>query len=453
MNIIIVGLGKVGQKLVERLSEERDHNITIVDIDGTIIQDLIGQYDIMGVTGSSVSVNTMMDAGIDEADIMIAVTGSDELNMLTCLMAKKLGKCKTIARVRKPEYAKILGIFKDDLSLAMAVNPEQNAANEIAKVLRFPTAIQIDTFAKGRVEILKFKVPEDSVLNNLRVMDIVAKLKCDILVCGVERQDETFIPDGNFVIKSGDLLSILAPVHGEAPFFKKIGVKTNSVKDTIIVGGGDTAYYLAQKLSQTGIDVKIIEKDATRCDELCQELPKVTIIHGDGTDNRLLMSEGLKNAESFVSLTNIDEENVLLSLYAKSQSDAKIVTKINRIAYDKVIDNLDLGTTIYPKNLTAENIIRFVRAKSNSFGSNIETMHYILDGKAEALEFKIDKESSVTGVSLYELNIKKNILIACINRNGKIIMPRGSDMILKGDTVIIVTLSGGVENISDILSK
>ena len=453
MNIIIVGLGKVGQKLVERLSDERDHDITIVDIDPIVINDLIGQYDIMGVTGSSVDIKTMEDAGIESADILIAVTGSDELNMLTCLMAKKMGKCKTIARVRRPEYAKILGIFKDDLALALAVNPEQTAANEIAKVLRFPSAIQIDTFAKGRVEILKFKVPEDSVLDDMRVMDIVAKLKCDILVCGIERQDETFIPNGNFVIKSGDLLSILAPVQGEAPFFKKIGIKTNSVKDTMIVGGGDTAYYLAQKLSQIGISVKIIEKNPTRCDELCQQLPKVTIVNGDGTDNRFLQSEGLKNAESFVSLTNIDEENVLLSLYAKSISNGKIVTKINRIAYDKVIDNLDLGTTIYPKNLTAENIIRFVRAKSNSFGSNIETMHYILDGKAEALEFKIDDDSSITGITLFDLNIKKNILIACINRNGKIIMPRGSDMILKGDTVIIVTLSGGIENITDILSE
>lgn len=453
MNIIIVGLGKVGQKLVERLSNEKNHDITIVDVDSAVIQDLIGQHDIMGITGSSISVSTMLDAGIENADILIAVTGSDELNMLTCLLAKKLGKCRTIARVRKPEYAKILNIFKDDLSLALAVNPELTAANEIAKVLRFPSAIQIDTFAKGRVEILKFRVPEKSVLDNMKIMDVVSKLKCDILVCGVERGDDTFIPGGNFVIKSGDLLSILAPVHGEAPFFKKIGIKTNSVKDTIIVGGGDTAYYLAQKLSQTGIKVKIIEKNLERCDDLCRELPKVTVINGDGTDNRLLLAEGLQNAESFVSLTNIDEENVLLSLYAKSKTDGKIVTKINRIAYDRVIDNLDIGTTIYPKNLTAENIIRFVRAKNNSYGSNIETMHYILDGKAEALEFRIDDDSPILGVSLEKLNIKKNILIACINRNGKIIMPRGSDMILKGDTIIIVNLGGGVENLSDILQK
>ncbi|MBQ4526718.1 MAG: Trk system potassium transporter TrkA [Clostridia bacterium] len=451
MNIIIVGCGKVGQKLVERLSEERKHDITVLDTDATIIQDMIGQYDIMGVVGSSVDVKSMDDAGIDVADILIAVTGSDELNMLTCLLAKKLGNCRTIARVRKPDYAKILGVFREDLSLAMAVNPEQMAANEIAKVLRFPSAIQIDTFAKGRVEILKFKVPTGSVLDNYKVMDIVAKLKCDILVCGVERGEDTFIPGGNFVIKSGDLLSVLSPVHGEAPFFKKIGIKTNSVKDTIIVGGGDTAYYLASRLCESGIRVKIIEKNAKRCDELCQELPKISVIHGDGTDNRLLLEEGLQGAGSFVSLTNIDEENVLLSLYAKSQSNAKIVTKINRIAYDKVIDNLDLGTTIYPKNLTAENIIRFVRAKNNSFGSDIETMHYILNGKAEALEFRINETSPVCGIRIDKLNIKKNILIACINRNGKIIMPRGSDIIQKDDSVIIVTLSGGVENLGDIL--
>lgn len=451
MNIIIAGCGKVGQKIIERLTEEGNHNITVVDIDPVCVQDASGQYDVMGVVGSSVDAELMKEAGIEEADILIAVTGSDELNMLTCLLAKKLGNCRTIARVREPEYAKILSLFKEELGLALAVNPEQAAASEMARILRFPSAIKIDTFAKGRVEILKFKVPEDSVLDEMKVCDIVAKLKCDVLVCGVERVDATYIPGGDFVIRKGDLLSILAPLKAEAAFFKKIGIKTTGVKNAIIVGGGVTAYYLASKLSDGGIKVKLIEKDSERCYELCQMLPKVTVINGDGTDNRLLLEEGIDSAEAFVSLTNIDEENVLLSLYAKSKTDGKIVTKINRIAYDRVIDNLDLGSTIYPKNITAENIIRFVRAKNNSFGSNIETMHYILDGKVEALEFRIRENCPVAGIPLTDLNLKPNLLVACINRNNRIIIPRGSDVIQKGDTVIVVTLKSGFEDIGDIL--
>ena len=451
MNIIIVGCGKVGQKLVEKLSNEQDHDITIVDLRSHIIQDMTNQYDIMGVCGSAIDMDIMQEAGIDSADILIAVTGSDELNMITCLMAKKLGRCRTIARIRKPEYAKAVGLVKEELGLAMVINPEQAAANEIARSLRFPSAIQIDTFAKGRVEILKFMIEEFSVLDNMKVQDIVAKLNCDVLVCGVERGDDTFIPGGNFVMKAGDFVSVVAPIKSEASFFKKIGIKTDAVKDTMIVGGGDTAYYLANKLSETGIDVKIIEQNEERCEELCQELPKVTVINGDGTDNNLLIEEGLNRANSFVSLTNIDEENILLSLYAQTQSEGKVITKINKIAFDDVINSLNLGTIIYPKNITADHIIKFVRAMKNSRGNTIETMHVILNGKAEALEFRIRENSPISGVSLDQLNLKDNILIACITRNGRIILPRGKDIIRTGDTVIVVTLKAGFEDIGDIL--
>ena len=333
----------------------------------------------------------------------------------------------------------------------MIINPEQTAANVIARVLRFPTAIQIDTFAKGRVEILKFRIPDNSVLDNLRIADLSAKVNCDILVCGVERGDDAFIPNGDFVLNSGDLISIVTSLKNANDFFKKINIKTNAVKDTIIVGGGDTAYYLAKNLLQTGINVKIIEKNEERCNELCKLLPKATIIHGDGTDNKTLLEEGIDYAESFVSLTNIDEENILLSLFAKSRMNGKLITKINRIAYDNVIANMNLDTTIYPKNITAEYIERFVRAKKNSLGSNIETMHLILDGKAEALEFRIRDKSPVSGITLEEIKLKNNVLIACIIRNGKIIFPRGKDVISKDDTVIVVTTHRGLEDISDIL--
>ena len=451
MNIIVLGCGKVGMKLVERFSREEGHNITVVDQRYSAIENAINDYDIMGVVGNGLSTDTLMDAGIDKADVLIAVTGSDELNLLACLMAKKLGKCKCIPRVRKPEYSKSFMMFKDDLSLAMVLNPEYAAASEIARILRFPSAIQIDTFAKGRVEILKFRVDEHSVLDNLKVQDIVARLDCDVLVCGVERNNEAFIPRGDFVLKSGDYISIIASIQAAAHFFKKIKVKTDRVKDTIIVGGGDIAYYLAGMLTQHGIRVKIIEQSEERCEELSQLLPKVTVIHGDGTDKRLLLEEGLEYAESFVSLTGIDEENVLLSLYAKSVTNGRIITKINRIAYDDVIENLNLDTVIYPKNISADYIIRFMRAKKNSIGSNLETLHLILDGKAEALEFRIKEDSPIANVRIDHLNLKKNLLIACITRNGRVMIPRGRDTIIPGDTVIVVTLKSGFKDIEDIM--
>ncbi len=451
MNIIIVGCGKVGSTLAEKLSQENVHNITVIDIKYSNMKNAISSFDVMGIAGNAVDHEVLKEAGIESADLLIAVTGSDEINLMTCLIAKKLGNLKTIARIRKPEYSQEVHLFKDDLGLAMIINPEQAAANEMARVLRFPSAIQIDTFSKGRIEIMKFKIPEDSVLDNMKIADLSAKLSCDILVCGVEREEEAFIPGGNFVLRAGDFISIVSSISSGTYFFKKIGFKTHSVKDTIIVGGGDTAYYLASRLIQTGISVKIIEKNEERCNELCQMLPKATIIHGDGTQKEILLEAGLEKAQSFVALTNIDEENVLLSLFAKSKTDGKVITKINRIEYDNVLNSLNLDSICYPKTTTAEYILRFVRAKNNSFGSNIETMHLILDGKAEALEFKIKKDSPISNVPIMELRLKENILIACINRHGQVIIPRGHDIVKEGDNVIIVTTHKGFNDVSDIL--
>lgn len=451
MNIIIVGLGKVGQKLVERLNREAEHSITVIDLRRAVVEDTVNTYDVMGVVGGGAGIETLEEAGIHRADILIAVTGSDELNLLTCLVARKLSGCSTIARVRNPEYKKEVQLFQEDLGLAMVINPEYTAAREIARLLRFPSAIQIDTFAKGRVEILKFRIQPGSPLTDLKVVDIAQKLNCDILVCGVERGEEAFIPGGDFVLRQGDYISIVATIKDASHFIKKIGLKTDKVKNTLMVGGGRTALYLANLLLKAGIDVTIIEQNAARCDELCALLPKATIIHGDGTENRLLLEEGIQQAESFVALTNIDEENVMLSLYAKTQTQGKIITKINRITYDEVISNLGLDTIIYPKDITAEYILRFVRAKNNSIGSNIETMHDILDGKAEALEFNILKNAPIANQTIESLSLKPGILIACINRNGTIITPRGKDVILPGDTVIVVTTSKGFTDISDIM--
>lgn len=451
MNTIIIGCGKVGQKIAEKLSLEENQNITVVDVKYNVVQDIISRYDAMGVVGNGASVEILQEAGIEAADLLIAVTGSDEVNLLTCLIAKKTGNCQTIARVRKPEYSRELHLFRDDLGLAMAINPELTAANEIARLLRFPSAIQIDTFARGRIEILKFKVTDGCVLDGMAVSEINSKFNTDIIVCGVERGDEAFIPGGNFVIKKGDRVSFVAAPLSGSDFFKKIGIKTNRVRDTLIVGGGDICYYLADKLLHRGIKVKIIEKNESRCEELCQLLPKATIINADGTENQLLLEEGIENAESFVALTNIDEENIMLSLFAKSKTGGKLVTKINRIAYDELIAGMDIGTIIHPKDITAEYIIKFVRAKMNTLECDIEAMHLILDGKAEALEFNIRENSEVTGIPLEKLSIKNNVLLACIHRKGKVIIPRGYDTIQMGDTVIVVTTHSGFKEINDIL--
>ena len=446
MNIIIVGCGKVGRTLAEQLSNEK-HNIVIVDIIEKKIQDTTEDIDIMGFLGNASSINTLLDAGIETADLLIAVTGSDELNLLCCLIAKKVSKCHTIARVRNPVYSKELGFLKQSLGISMIINPEHAAAIEIARILRFPSAIKIDTFAKGRVELLKFKIKPEFKLNNMSVMEFGERYKNLILIGAVERGEEVSIPSGNFILKDNDTVSVIASPINSALFFKKIGIHTHQVKSTMIVGGGTLSYYLAKILLSMKIRVLIVESNAARCEQLSELLPDATIIHGDGTDKNLLLEEGLTRVESFVTLTNLDEENILLSLFAKKNSTAKLVSKVNRIAFDDIIEGLDIGSVIYPKYITADYILQYVRAMQNSIGSNVETLYHILDGNAEALEFAIREESQVTDIPLADLNLRKNLLVGCLNR-----IPRGQDTIQVGDTVIIVTTHKGLRDITDILA-
>lgn len=452
MKIIIAGCGKVGQALTEQLTKE-ENEITVIDTKSKIVSDMASRYDVMGVVGNGASHVTQAEAGIERADLFIAVTGSDELNLLCCLLAKKAGNCQTIARIRNPEYSREANYIKEELGLAMVINPEYAAAMEIARVLRFPSAIKIDTFAKGRIELLKFRVQSHSVLNEMTVMDISNRLHCDILVCAVERGEEVFIPRGDFIMKEKDIVAIIAEPKKASEFFKKIGVVTNQVKDTLLAGGGDIAYYLAENLLSIGIKVKIIDKNMERCERLLELLPKADVVCANASDQGVLEEEGMFRAQSFVAVTNMDEENILLSMLAKKKSHAKVVTKINRVDFNEVIGNLDLDTIICPKNVTAEYIIRFVRAMKNSMGSDVETLYRIIENKAEALEFVIRKESRVTEKPLEQLKIKKDILVACIYRGGHVIVPRGYDQMQVGDSVIIVTTNNGLDNIEDILGK
>ncbi len=451
MNIIIVGCGKVGQVLAEQLNEE-GNDITVIDTAPEKVNDLSSRCDVMGVVGNGATHTVQQEAGISHADLLIAVTGSDELNLLCCLIAKKAGNCHTIARVRSPQYCADTPFLKDELGLAMVINPEQAAASEIARVLRFPSAIKIDTFGRGRVELLKFRLPEKSPLVGCAVKEIVTKLHCDILVCTVERGDEAYIANGDFVFEEKDVISIVSAPRKAAEFFRKIKYRTNSVKDVMIAGGGEIGHYLCEQLKRSGMSVKLIEKDPKRCEELCATLDDdVTIINGDASDKNILLESGLENTGAFVALTNLDEENILLSLFAKSTCGCKLVTKINRIDFGNVINHLDLDTIIYPKNITSDYIVRYVRAMSNTIGSNMESLYNIIKGKVEAAEFIIKEASPVVDIPLMEMNLKHDVLVAAILRDKKVIIPRGHDCLQIGDAVIIVSSHLALHDITDII--
>ena len=452
MNIIIIGCGKVGLTLAELLAAEK-HDVVLVDESSQKLSSVPEEIDALRILGNGASINTQIEAGIETADILIAVTGSDELNLLCCLIAKKAGHCHTIARVRNPIYNKELDFIKVKLGISMIINPELTAAIEISRLLRFPSAIKIDTFAKGRVELLKFRIRSEFGLDGMPINQIAGHSNSNILICAVERGDDIFIPGGDFILRNNDLLSIMASPQNSVAFFHRIGFKTNQVKNAMIVGGGKIGYYTAKLLLDMNIDIRIVENDRDRCEELSLLLPDATIICGDGTDKQLLMEEGLPQAESFVTLTGLDEENILLSLFAQANSHAKLVTKVTKIAFTEIINNLDIGSVIYPKHLTADYILQYVRAMSNSIGSNVETLYQILDNRAEALEFAIHETSDVTDIPLSDLTLKSNLLIGSINRGGKTWIPRGQDTIQVGDTVIIVTTQKGLGDIRDILKR
>lgn len=450
LKIIIVGCGKVGANLVDQLSKE-GHDITVIDKKAEKIQDITNTYDVMGLVGNGASYSTQMEAGIEETDLIIAVTDSDELNLLCCTVAKRVGKCAAIARVRTPDYSEETGYLREQLGLALIINPELEAAREVARILYLPTALEVNSFAHGQAELVKFKVPEGNILNGLSLAYLGKNITNDILICAVERNGEVYMPNGDFVLQSGDVVSFVSERHIARDFLKQIGLATRQVKDTMIIGASKAAYYLAKELLNMGISVKIIEKEKENCESLSVKLPKAIIINGDGTDPDILKEEGIETVQSFIPLTGIDEENIMLTLYAKQVSKAKVVTKINRVNYKQVINNLDLGSLVYPKYITSEAIIAYVRAKKNSMGSNIETLYHMFDSRVEAIEFIVEENSKVSGVPIKDLKLKKDVLISFINHNGHIIIPTGNDEIEDGDTVMIVTKNTGFTGIDDIV--
>ena len=451
MNIIIIGCGKVGETLAEQLNE-KGNNITVVDTDPKRVSDITDRLDVMGVVGNGATHTVQEDAGVEKADLLIAVTGSDELNLLCCTVAKIVGECQTIARIRNPEYSSESPYLRDKLGLAMVINPEAAAAAEIERVLRFPSALKIDTFARGRVQLTRFRLSEDARIVGMSVREMATKLDANVLVCTVERGEEAHIVKGDFVFAERDVVSIIATPANASDFFKKINHVTNPVKDVMIVGGGDLAQYLCRSLARSGISIKLIDRDPARCDELCSQLSEPSIICGDGSDRSLLLEEGIRKVDAFAALTGQDEENILLSLFAKTAGCGKVVTKIDRPDLDDIIRHLDLDSTIYPKRVTADIITRYVRAMKNSEGSNMETLYNVIPGKVEAAEFTVRAGSPVLGIPLMKMAIKKDVLVAAIIRNHVVLIPRGADVIIEGDRVVIVSGLSDLDDISDILA-
>lgn len=454
MNIIIAGCGKVGYALAQQLNEE-GHNITIIDNSAERLQPALSALDIQGLVGNATSFRTQQEAGIELADLFIAVTGEDEINLLSCLIAKKATNCQTCARVRNPEYFKEISYLKQCMGISMAINPEFAAAKEIAHLIQVPDAMEIDTFAKGRVDLMKVAISENSPLHNMTVQEFSKKFNHTILICVLIHNHQVTIPNGDSVLQAGDTISVILPKEQIRSFYKATKLlSTRDIKDVIIAGGGTISYYLAAILQQSGIHVKIVEKDRSRCDFLTVALPEATIIYADATDHQIMREEGIATTDAFLSLTNMDEENVFLSLYANMENPrCKRITKINRLALNEIVEDLPVGSIISPKFITSEYILQYVRSQSNSYGSNVEALYKLMDGQIEALEFHVGENSSVTDIPLINLNLKENLLICCIVRGNKIITPSGRDTIQLDDTVIVVTTHKGLRDISDILKS
>lgn len=450
MNIIIVGCGKVGSTLVEQLNGE-NHNIVVIDEKEEKVKSITDELDAMGIVGNGVNHATLQEAGIKKADLLIAVTGSDEQNLLCCVIAKKTGNCKTIARVRNPIYSTETTFLREELGLALIINPEQTAAAEIARLFQFPTAVKIDTFSKGRIELLHFRVTRECLLNDYELIHIRTTLKCDVLVCMVRRGEEVLIPRGDFIFREDDVVAIVSTPPKASDFFKKIGISTGKIRTAMLVGGGTIAYYLAKRLLSVGIETKIVDQNPVRCEHLNERLPRAKIICGDGTDERLLLQEGMESVDGFAALTGLDEENILLSLVAKKYSPAKTVTKIDRVNFNSVLGDIRLDSTVFPRLLTADMIIKYARSMNESLNSNVENLYKLEDGRAEALEFYIKEPSAVTGIPLVKMKLKKNLLLCSIARGSQVIIPRGQDELMVGDFVVVVTTHTRLNDIKDIL--
>lgn len=450
MNIIIIGAGKVGRELIERLCDE-NHNITVIDKDPVLLDKLMDNYDIMGISGNGTICETLKEANISHADILIATTDSDEVNMICSIMAKKMGVSSSIARVRNVEYTSQSSFMREEMGISLMVNPELDAAMEISRIINFPAALKIDTFGKGKLDLAEFKIDENSSLADKALWEINKTFNQKFLICAVQRDGKVFIPNGNFILHSGDKISITSEHHELVGFLKDLGLHSQKIKKVMIVGGGTIAYHLSKRLAETGIHVTIIEIDKGVCEKLNELLPKVDIICADGTEQDVLVEQGIENFDACISLTGIDEENIIISLFAGVMGVDKIITKINKASLMSILDSIGLDSIISPKSITADIIMRFTRARQTKGNSQLKSLYKIVDGKAEALEFLVTSDFSGLNTPLKSMKFKSNLLISGILRKENFIIPNGDDMITEGDRIIVITSGIILTNLNDIL--
>ena len=451
MNIIIVGCGRVGRSIAEQLNTE-GHAITVIDESYEALERIGDTQNVMAIQGNGATYRVLREAEIESCDLVIAVTATDELNLYTCLLAKNAGVPSTIARVRDPEYITDVEVIKDDLKLTMAINPEFTCANEISRLVKFPGAININSFAKGMIDFIKIRLNEKTPISGKKVADCASVLKGVARIVFVERDGEVYIPNGDFLLQTNDMVSFVVPSVKAAKLLKSLGTISNKGRSVFILGGSKIGYYLAKILRDAGVSVRIIEKDIRRCEELSDGLDGVMIINADAMDEDLLLAEHIDRADGVVCLMNTDEENLLASLYVKKVNPtAKVVTELGNLKFSSVIDNLPLDSVIRPKQLTGEHIIRYVRGMQNTIGNNVEAMYKVNGDRAEVLEFIVREHSALVSVPLSRLNLKSDLQIVCISRSGKVITPGGNDTIEKGDRVIVITKHKGLADLKDIL--
>ncbi len=452
MKVLVVGCGKIGVTVMSSLVDE-GHDVTVMDIDPQIVENITNIYDVMGVCGSGTDYNTLIEAGIESTELIVSVTSSDELNMLCCYIAQKLGVQHTIARIRSPQYnVNNFGFLRQHLGISMSINPELIAAHEMFNSLRLPYASKIESFSQKNFEIVEMVLRDDSQLVGVPLMNIRNKLKQNFLICAVQRGEQVFIPAGDFVLRKGDRIGLTASLSEVHKLMKELGLEHKPARNVMILGGSRTAYYLTHLLSMAGINVRLIEKDPRKCDELSKTLPpRTVIINGDGAQQELLLEEGLNTTDAFVALTGMDEENILISIFASTKKVPKVISKVNRRELIAMAANLGLDSIVCPRKSVSDMVLRYARALENSKGSNVETLYKIMDDRAEVLEFKAGADFRGLGIPLRDLTLKKNILIAGIIRDRKAIIPTGHDKFESGDRVIVVAAGSRLNDLSDIL--
>lgn len=451
MNIIIVGCGKIGTTVLSNLAAE-GHNVTAVDEDPSVIQNITNIYDVMGVCGNGTDCATLEEAEVNNADMFVAVTESDELNMLSCFIAKRMGAKHTIARIRNPEYNdRSLSFMCQQLDLSMSINPEMLAAQELYNMLRLPSAAKVETFSSRSFEMIEMRLRDDSPLSGVSLSQLRDRYRANFLICAVQRGEELYIPDGNFHLQSGDKIGIVATPSELQKLFRAMGVMQKQAKNVQLLGGSKTAFYLSKLLLANGSAVKIIERRREACDELCEKLPNATIINGDGAQQELLLEEGISTLDAFVALTGADEVNILISMFASAQKVPKVIAKVNRDELIVMAENLGLDSIVSAKKLVADKLVQYARALENSRSSKVETLYKLMDGRAEALEFTVGSDSPIKEIPLRELSFKPNVLIAGIVRDRKTIIPSGSDMLMAGDRVIVIAANQRLNDLSEIV--